>query len=283
MMRLFTLYLLLCGSAVISMAQESPVGCDTGRYTEDIFTASKTATVQYGENVNALGENQDLFLDVYEPDNDAAEKRPLIIWAFGGSFISGSRELMAPNCLDFAKKGYVAATIDYRLWASENPFTLPDSTVMIDAVIKAVSDMKAAIRFFRQDAATENRFRIDPELIFVGGISAGGITALHTAYLDAEDDIPDFLQVALDNNGGLEGNSGDTDNLSYSSAVSGVVNMSGGLYRTEWMDADEPPLASIHGTADETVPFGFGIVGINILSFRVDLLSINGSDELFVG
>jgi len=261
-------------------AQEEAQGCSDDRYVADLFTEVKSETVQYGENTNLLGNNQKLFMDVYEPEGDMQEMRPLIIWAFGGSFIAGSREFMEPNCIDFAKKGYVSATIDYRLWDDPNPIAIPDSSGMIDIVIKAVGDMKAAIRYFRKDAATENKFRIDPNYIFVGGISAGGIVALHTAYLDAADEIPDFVQTAIEDNGGLEGSSGDTENLSYSSEVQGVLNLSGGLYKTEWMEMGEAPLASIHGNEDMTVPFGFGIAGIEVFTLRLDILSINGSSKL---
>ncbi|MDO8368664.1 MAG: T9SS type A sorting domain-containing protein, partial [Saprospiraceae bacterium] len=38
-----------------------------------------------------------------------------------------------------------------------------------------------------------------------------------------------------------------------------IVNMSGGLYRSIWVDNTESPLVSIHGTADATVPYTYGL------------------------
>lgn len=119
--------------------------------------------------------------------------------------------------------------------------------------------MRAAVRYFREDAATANLFRADTSHIFIGGYSAGAVTALHYDYLDEGDDIPAFLQTIIDNNGGLEGISGTVSNKTYSSSNRAVINMSGGLYRSFWVDSSEVPLVSIHGTADETVPFVSGL------------------------
>ncbi|HAD14533.1 MAG TPA: hypothetical protein DCF33_19080, partial [Saprospirales bacterium] len=161
-------------------------------------------------------------------------------------------------CQLLAKKGYVAATIQYRLF----PFLVlgfPDSTDIFDTAVKAMGDMKAAVRYFREDAATTNTFKIDPSHIFIGGYSAGAVTALHTAFINADDQLPAFLQTLIVNNGGLEGISGTASNKTYASNSGAVVNMSGGLYRSSWVEADESPLVSIHGTADETVPYTFGL------------------------
>jgi hypothetical protein len=119
--------------------------------------------------------------------------------------------------------------------------------------------MRAAVRYFREDAATANMFKADPNNIFIGGYSAGAVAALHCTYLDMEDNIPPFLLNFINLNGGLEGVSGSATNKTYSSASKAVVNMSGGLYRANWIEAGESPMISIHGTADQTVPFNSGL------------------------
>ena len=48
---------------------------------------------------------------------------------------------------------------------------------MIDVVTKAVADFTAVVRHFKEDADTDNLYNVDPDLIFVGGISAGAIAA----------------------------------------------------------------------------------------------------------
>ena len=120
------------------------------------------------------------------------EKRPTIIMAVWGSFIAGYRENLAAICESYAKKGYVAVTIDYRLF--DGPiFPVPSASIMKDVVVKAIGDYRAAIRFMKEDAATTNTFRVDANYIMVGGISAGALAASHAAVLDESDPIPDDL------------------------------------------------------------------------------------------
>ncbi len=233
-------------------------GCDGTRYLNDVFPSVKKTTVVYAPTVGHLGDNINLSMDVYEPTGDNLSSRPVVILAHGGSFIFGDKSMMQQWCELLAKKGYVAVSIQYRLY----PFFVlgaPDSTKIFDTAVKAMGDMKAAVRYFREDAATTNTFRADASNIFIGGYSAGAVTALHTAYLDVDDQIPSFLQTLVTNNGGFEGISGTTSNKTYPSNSKAVVNMSGGLYRSFWVNADESPLVSIHGTADATVPYTYGL------------------------
>jgi len=61
------------------------------------------------------GKSQALLLDFYEPLGDKLEERPLVIIAHGGSFLTGDRSQTVEFCVDFAKRGYVCANIEYRL------------------------------------------------------------------------------------------------------------------------------------------------------------------------
>jgi poly(3-hydroxybutyrate) depolymerase len=233
-------------------------GCDGSRYKNDVFSTVTKTTVVYAPTVGHLGGAMELSMDVYEPVGDAIAQRPVVILAHGGSFIFGDRSMRQRWCELLAKKGYVAATISYRLF----PFLVlgfPDSTAIFDTAVKAVGDMRAAVRYFREDAATGNQFHADPDHIFIGGYSAGAVAALHCSYLDLNDDIPAFLQTLIANNGGLEGVSGTASNKTYASTSKAIVNMSGGLYRNFWINPTEVPIVSIHGTADETVPYTSGL------------------------
>lgn len=235
---------LLVGSSVFA---QHPT-CGGGRYTTPIFAGyDSTMNVKFGENTTYGGTFQELFMDIYEPTGDVATERPVVVLAFGGAFIAGQREDVAGLCKTFARAGYVSATIDYRLFDN---FLFTDSTQAIDAVVKAVSDMKAAIRYLRENAAT---YGIDTNFVFVGGVSAGAIAASHVAYLEPSDNPPAYAMTAINNNGGFEGNS--SSNYQYSSRVSGVLNWSGALKDASWIDADDPPLYSAHDDADNVVPY----------------------------
>jgi len=56
-------------------------------------------------------------MDIYQPTGDIETARPLIIWAHGGSFQSGTSADADVVALSqaFAKKGFVCASINYRL------------------------------------------------------------------------------------------------------------------------------------------------------------------------
>lgn len=253
----YTLILIL---SIIAQSQAQHPTCDGTRYLTEVFpTVDTTFNVFLGVNTTYQGTVDSLYMDIYQPVGDTASKRPLMILAFGGSFIVGERTDMAPLCHYYAQHGYVTATIDYRLF--DGPFVpFPDSVVFADVVVKAIGDMKASVRHFREDAATTNLYNIDTNVIFVGGGSAGAIMALHTAYLDSTDNIPPHIQTAINNNGGWEGNT--TNNSQYSSKVQGVLNLSGALGDAAWVDAGDVPVFSVHDDNDNIVPYSQGYATI---------------------
>src|SRR5687767_4193091 len=88
------------------------------RYYRPIFaTATVTSSVTYGSAVNSAGVTQPLLMDIYQPVGDTVRRRPVIIFAHQGGFVSGQRTdaYMVAVCTQFARLGYVTASIDYRL------------------------------------------------------------------------------------------------------------------------------------------------------------------------
>lgn len=263
---LFTFTLVLFGSSLFAQS-----ACDGSRYIDSTFGGiDTTAAILFGNGDTYAGNNQDLYMDIYEPSGDLLNERPVIVLAFGGSFIGGARDEMDFLCRYYAERGYVAVTIDYRLY--DGPFIpLPNATAMTDVVVKAVSDMKAAVRYLREDAANGNPYKIDTNLIFVGGISAGGIVANHVAFLDSTDTHDADVAAAVANNGGWEGNS--SSNFQYSSEVQGVVNFSGALKSASYIDVNDPPFFSAHDDQDDVVPYGVGSASI----FTIPIIGMEGS------
>jgi hypothetical protein len=243
-------------------------GCNTTRYITDVTPTIKKTTVTFGSATNQLGLKEDLAMNIYTPENDNVTKRPVILFVHGGSFIFGARTDMDSLCASFARKGYVTATPDYRLFPIALGF--PDSVQIVRASIEALHDTKAAIRYFTKDAATTNTYKIDTKSIIIGGISAGSIIALHIGMLDSTDIIPSKFKSTIQTLGGFDGNSG---NPGYPSDVVGVINMSGALFDVSFIDKNDPPFTSIHGTADVVVPIGYGSRSGNVAL-------LYGSDEI---
>lgn len=210
------------------------------RYRDEIFkSAQVTKDIPYGKAVNlATGREEVLLLDLYQPGGDTALHRPAVIWIHGGGFrnVKGKDDdFFVTLARRFALRGYVTASIEYRLYGSITP----------DAIRQAYEDAKAAVRWLRANAATH---RLDTTRIAVGGKSAGGVTSLFATYAEPE------------------GNSG---NPGRSSEVSACIEMAGIMDVSE-MEAGEPPVLIIHGTKDDNVPFASAV----LIKDRAELVGI---------
>jgi pimeloyl-ACP methyl ester carboxylesterase len=234
------------------------------RYRDFVIQNVRKQTVVYTENAS-------LQMDIYTPDETTNIPRPVIVWAHGGAFVDGFRDMadMQHLCLQFARRGFVTATISYRLGTI--PTVLGDSISAADVVIKAVHDGKAAIRFLKKSFVEDgNPYNLDTGKILVGGNSAGAVLMLHLAYLEPNMTFPSNIELAFQNNGGFEGNRGHS---AYSSNVKGVISLAGGINRTEWIQNSSIPLVSLHGDADDVVPFNCNKVFFNFppLDNRISL------------
>ncbi|HKR06234.1 MAG TPA: T9SS type A sorting domain-containing protein [Bacteroidia bacterium] len=266
MKKIFTL-IISCVS--VSALAQNPIDTSGGRYWAEIFpSVTIDNAVNYGSNVDVSGNTQTLRLDVYEPAGDTVQYRPLLVLAHGGSFIGGTKtdQDVVEMCTRFAKMGYVCASINYRLGLG---FPI-DSTHAGRAVIRAVQDMKAAVRFFRKDFTLGNTYKIHPDYIFAGGSSAGAFMALHLAYMDSTE-VPAYLNIG--NLGGIEGASG---NPGYPSNVLAVINLCGALGDSAWIQPGDVAFVSMHGNVDQTVPYG----STTIYVLGIPLLVIDGSATL---
>lgn len=184
------------------------------------FGVKVTSNVPYGTgriHVGTTPNERTLALDVYEPDIAGGATRPAILMAFGGAFHRGNKETdefdndghrntpVSAYCREFARRGYVAFSIDYRLVQEDpdpgdtpvilDPANIPRSRVdhvrtllglppataqMLWAGIEAAcDDMVKAFKFVQSNA---QRYGVDPMRIAVGGFSAGARTALNAAY-----------------------------------------------------------------------------------------------------
>jgi hypothetical protein len=233
-------------------------------------------------------------MDIYEAQGDTGSLKPLVILAHGGSFIGGTKNdfdvVYMAN--ELAKKGYVCASIDYRLATSAFQLIAEQTTVKV--VFNAIQDGKAAVRYFKQDAATTNTYKINPDQIFFGGSSAGGILAFNLTYVDDITDLPEsgqsLWQTWLTQLGGLEGNSG---NPGYCSRTNCTFGFAGGIADTSYIDSDDVPLYASHALTDQTVLFNCGfplsgttpvnLCGSGVIKTRMNNLNIYNHLDQYTG
>lgn len=252
---LLALWLLAAGAPAAAQ-----IDTTRARYYQPVFAnVDVTRDVAYGAASTYLGAAQTLRMDIYQPAGDTVKRRPLIIFAHQGGFYLGSKldAYMVAVCTRLARLGYVTASMEYRLGFAATGLAQPaDTTALAQAAIRGMQDMKAAVRFFRQDAAIVKAYRVHANYIAVGGSSAGAFMALETGYLDKASEVPAYVGLAA--LGGVDGQSG---NPGYSAAVLAVLNLSGATENPSLIEAGNAPLCSVHGTRDATVPYFQGKIG----------------------
>ncbi len=160
-----------------------PTATAATRYLDATFLPDVQRDVVYGTATAVDGSIVELKLDLYTPRGDVATDRPVFVFAHGGFFFAGDKSTTVVWAQRMAQRGYVAASINYRL--GPEPVLYPvDTPLEFQVVNGARADMQTAVRWFRANAAT---LRIDPDRIAVGGTSAGAVTALGVA---ANSDAP---------------------------------------------------------------------------------------------
>ena len=171
-----------------------------------------------------------LLLDLYEPvGRDVPVRRPGVVLLHGGGWTRGDKRGPEPYsnmtelCRELASRGYVCASINYRLVADDPPGA---AATPLDRTIQAsVEDARNAVEWMVANAA---RYGADPARIVIGGSSAGGGTALMLGYGERGRRLP--IRAVLDFWGGLGS-------------------------RVDWIANGGPALLIVHGTADEITDF----------------------------
>lgn len=260
-------FVLLLLIFIFPLQAQNP-GCDGQRYNEEIFdSVIVTSDVSYGFNITIGGVETDLKMDIYEPWGDTLSRRSVVFIVHGGGFTSGSKSgfRFVKMASDYSLRGYVAVSIDYRLYDLKIPM---DSSLLKDAIVRGMSDLKAAMRYMNEDAATANHYRADTNYYFLAGVSSGAIIANTTAYLDNINEAEQQMRQLLFSQGGMQGNS--SANFQYRPFPAGVLNCSGGLLDITVMDSDDPTLISIHSPEDPVMPY------------KRDWLMMNGDSVILV-
>jgi acetyl esterase/lipase len=237
-----------------------------------------------------------LTMDMYEPMGDTATNRPLAVYIHTGNFlppglnggINGSKNDSSAiaMCESLAKRGFVAVAANYRLgWNPLDPNQFVRRAQLLNAVYRAIHDMKELVRVLKADAAN---LGIDPNRIVFFGEGSGGYVALAYATLDkwAEVEIAKFINPAtstsfVDSNlvGNIEGLNGNlnlyVDN-GQSTDISMCVNMGGALADISWLEAGDASMISFQCVRDPFAPFGDGTVVVP--TTQDDVVDVSGAN-----
>lgn len=234
------------------------------RYLTEVFTnVDVSSAVQYGQATSVIGFNVNLAMDIYEPQGDTQTERPLMVLAHGGSFVTGDRSdaYMVAICEEFARKGYVTASITYRLGINLNNLNEVDKE-LVKASIRAIQDHRAAVRFFYESARDNgNPYGIDTNRIIAGGLSAGAIAANHAQLFWDESTASTDVQQLIAEVGGING--GNNGSIGYPTRAIGLFNIVGAILDTQMVNSPDVATISFHGTADNVVPYDRGFATFN--------------------
>jgi acetyl esterase/lipase len=192
-----------------------------------------------------------LSLYIFTPvGHKADDKRPAIVFFFGGGWTGGSPGQFLNQCRYLASRDMVAITADYRV-ASRHQVK----------AVECVKDAKSAIRWVRANA---KRLGIDPDRIAAGGGSAGGHLAACTGTLAEFDEKSEDAAVSSVPNAmvlfnpalvlaPLGGRSDEKLRALLNSDRCGVEPVK--ISPCHHVRAGAPPTIIFHGKADTTVPY----------------------------
>jgi hypothetical protein len=179
-------------------------------------------------------------------------------------------------CMKFAKRGYVAVSADYRLgWNALSANQDVRTGTLLNAVYRGLQDAKNCVRFFKNDAATTNIYKIDVNRIAVGGFGAGAYLALAYGSLNktAELNLSKFInqsatppasyvnQLTAGNFDGTDATVLNTPNYAtQSSSINVAFSLGGAAGDSSWIEAGETPIICMHAYKDPYAPYKTGNV-----------------------
>ena len=242
-MRLLSTILLLASGA-LPAAEDLPEPPVSWKYPPEMPGAS----VEVYREVNGNKLNAYVFTP---PQHQASDRRPAVLFFFGGGWKGGTPGQLLPQSLYLAQRGMVAIPCDYRVLSRHG--VIPQD---------CLRDAKAAIRWARANAT---RLGIDPARIVAAGESAGGHLAAATALVPGFEEgahpetssMPNALvlfnpAVLLSPADGHPGLLSDVSLTSISARTQGRPQE---ISPYHFIRAGLPPSILFHGTKDEAVPF----------------------------
>jgi hypothetical protein len=302
MRKIFTLLLTLTILTSGLMAQGT-------RYIDEVFSnVGKLQNMPYCGNVTVVTGTpaaDTLLFDLYFPIGDTCTSRPLAVVLHTGTFLP--RGLFAPTgdkddyanvqiCERLAKRGYVAASVQYR--AGWNPIATSDTvrrSTIINAAYRAVQDLFAFVRYANLTVENfGNPYKIDTSRIAVFGVGTGGFVAFNAAILQQDEIYIDkFTNPSgtpmIDTNlvGNLTGEKPGLINVpnhvGFSNKFHFVFGLDGAVGDSSWMeDGKSVPLVAAGTVTHPTTPYGIDPLDPNKINCDLPVYSGVGTGSFVV-
>ncbi|MDA1093345.1 MAG: alpha/beta hydrolase [Acidobacteria bacterium] len=200
--------------------------------------------------------NRENKVDLYLPSGVEGPV-PVLMYIHGGGWRGGSKESSVLRLLPWLEKGWAVVNVQYRLAA-------------VSLAPAAVEDCLCALRWVIRNA---EQYNIDTDRIVVTGNSAGAHLALTTgmipssAGLDRECPGPEELSVAaiinwygITNVGDLlDGENMKTYAVTWMGSAPNRLEIAARVSPMTYVRRGLPPILTIHGDADPTVPYQHGV------------------------
>lgn len=206
----------------------------------------------------------------YPPGWKADDRRPGIVFFFGGGWANGNVKQFEAQAEHLARRGMVAARADYRVKSRHG--VRPDA---------CVEDAKSAVRWFRAHAADQG---VDPDRIVAAGGSAGGHIAACTAFTEGLDAPGEDLKVSSKPNALVLYNpvlrfSGIPQMMN---RIDGDEKLGDAISPNLHVGKDAPPALILFGTADKLAPMGDAYLArAKGLGTRAELYTAEGQGHSF--
>ena len=208
-------------------------------------------------NVSYVTEGgQEMLLDVYYR-RDVDTPQPTLVFFHGGFWVAGNKEGSLPALLPWLEMGWNVVNVEYRLGGEA-------------LAPAAVVDCFCALRFV---AASAEQYNIDTERIVVSGQSAGGHLALAMGIIPESEGFADACPdgetpavAAVINWFGVTDVPDVIDGENRANAAArwfgdmpNPLPLARRLSPLAYVRDDLPPILSIHGNADNVVPYPEGV------------------------
>ncbi len=241
------------------------------------WAAAITRGYRIVPNVTYLtANNWEAKLDLYLPAG-VKDSLPTLIYIHGGGWVGLSKEASVLQLAPYLEMGWAAVNVEYRL-------------ARVSLAPAAVEDCRCALRWVIRNA---KQYNFDTARLVVTGHSAGGHLALTTGMLPAAAGLDrqcpgeEELKVAAIIN--WYGITDVVDLLDGPNLKTYAVQWMGSLANREeiarrvspltWLRPGLPPILTIHGDADPTVPYSHAVrlhEALNRADVPNQLLTIKG-------